>query len=145
MLEKQWQIIHKFIFSCKSNICFLRVPDGLLTEELKNDFCVIDAATDFSPYKPFLGILESLKANFADDKSDLTELSYSVQRNSFISYFLTGFADERYDIPLANELLYEQNRFIKTIICLLEKYSYKNDMTKILLKAFVHCLKNLNF
>ena len=126
MLEKQWQIIHKFIFSCKSNICFLRVPDGLLTKELKNDFCVIDAAKDFSPYKPFLGILESLKANFADDKSDLTELSYSVQRNSFISYFLTGIADERYDIPLANELLYEQNRFIKTIICLLEKYSYKN-------------------
>lgn len=124
MLTEQQEIIKKFISSCKSNVCFLRVPENDINDEFKNDFCVIDASKDFSPYKPFLSILKSCKQ--VPDEKTITECAYSVQRETLISYFRDGVACKRYDHLLPNELLYEQGRFIQTIIQLLQRYADRN-------------------
>lgn len=118
MFETQWEIVQKFVFACESSVCILRVPDSVITDEFKKDFCVIDACADFSPFKPFLSIISQ---NFEKNLLDYVEKNgYSVQKDSFISFLKTGVADLRYDIPLANELVYEQNRFIRTIVELLK-------------------------
>lgn len=117
MFETQWEIVQKFVFACKSSVCILRVPDSVITDEFKKDFCVIDACADFSPFKPFLSVISQ---NFDEKLLDYVEKNgYSVQKESFLSFLKTGLAALRYDIPLANELVYEQNRFIQTIVELL--------------------------
>ncbi len=124
MLAPQLEIVRKFISSCSDSVCFLRVPDSIINELEKEDWCVIDVSKDFLPYKPFLTVLQS--DDVALDLDVVAELSYSVQKDTFLSFFKNGIADLRFDIPLANELLYEQNRFVRTIIALLEKYCKKN-------------------
>lgn len=124
MLTEQQNIIKSFISSCKSNVCFLRVPEDDINSEFKKEFCVIDASKDFSPYKPFLTVLKD--GNNGPDEKDIIEFSYSVQRDTFITYFRDGVAGRRYDHLLANELVYEQGRFIKTIIQLLKKSAKRN-------------------
>lgn len=124
MFETQWEIVRKFVFACKSSVCILRVPDSVITDEFKKDFCVIDVCADFSPYKPFLSVVSQ---NFTEKTLEYVEKNaYSVQKKSFLSFFKTGISDERFDIPLANELVYEQNRFIQTIVGLLEQLPAKN-------------------
>lgn len=123
MLENQTEIIKKFIDSCESNICFLRLPQSFLTEELKKDFVIIDACCDFSPFKPFLSILS--KSENKPNENLISKESYSVQKKSFLSYFKNGIADKRYDIPLQNETFYEQGRYIQSIIKFLENAPVK--------------------
>ena len=124
MFETQWEIVQKFVFTCKSSVCILRVPDSVITDEFKKDFCVIDVCADFSPFKPFLSIISQ---NFNGSALEYVEKNaYSVQKDSFLSFFKTGLANVRYDIPLANEFVYEQNRFIQTIVELLEQLPAKN-------------------
>lgn len=124
MFENQWKIVQEFVFSCKSNVCVLSLPETLLSDEFKQSFIVLDASKDFEPYKPFLSILKQNKEYF--DAEFIEKNVYSVHKDSFISFFEKNIACERYDIPLANELLYEQNRFIKAIILMLEKLPEKN-------------------
>ncbi len=124
MFETQWEIVQKFVFACKSSVCILRVPDSVITDEFKKDFCVLDVCADFSPFKPFLSIVSQ---NSSQKTFEYVEKNaYSVQKDSFLSYLKTGLADLRYDIPLANEFVYEQNRFIQTIVELLEQLPPKN-------------------
>lgn len=124
MFETQWEIVQKFVLTCKSPVCILRVPDSVITDEFKKDFCVVDVSEDFSPFKPFLSIISQ---NINEKLFDFVEKkAYSVQKDSFVSLFKNGIADERYDIPLENELVYEQNRFIRTIAELLEQLPEKN-------------------
>lgn len=124
MVEEQWEIVRKFVFSCKSNVCFLRIPDSVITEDFKKDFCVIDMSRDFSPYKPFLTVLED--SSEKPDSAFISEKAYSVQKDIFLSYFEKGLCDGRWDLPLPNELVYEQIRFSSTILELLNKYAHKN-------------------
>lgn len=123
MVNKQLDIVHKFLSSCKSKVSFLRVPEYVLSELKKEDFVVIDAALEFSPYKPFLSILTA--DDISIDMDFVRENSYSMQKDTFVSYFEKGMADLRYDIPLGNEEKYEQKRFIQTIIELLKRYTTK--------------------
>ncbi len=122
-MTEQQEILLKFIASCKSNVCFLRVPDNLLSDEFKSNFCVIDASKDFSPYKPFLTVLQ--QGEIRPSREDVEKFAYYVQKETFVSYFEEGIAANRYDLLLQNELIYEQGRFIQTIIQLLEKYTSK--------------------
>lgn len=57
MFETQWKIVQKFVLTCKSPVCILRVPDSVITDEFKKDFCVADVSEDFSSFKPFLSII----------------------------------------------------------------------------------------
>lgn len=124
MLDNQSKIIKKFIFSCSSNVCFLRIPQNFLTEELKKDFVLFDVSKDFSPYKPFFSVLS--QNDCKPDENLISKVAYSVQKNSFLSYFKDGIADCRYDIPLTNEIVYEQGRYIKSIVEFLESLPQKN-------------------
>lgn len=124
MVEEQWEIVRKFVFSCKSNVCFLRIPDSVITDDFKKDFVVIDVCKDFTPYKPFLSILDNCPEK--PDPDFIRSKSYSVQEPLFLSYFEKGLCDQRWDLPLANELVYEQIRFSSTILELLGKYAHQN-------------------
>lgn len=144
MFENQWEIVRKFIFSCESSVSILRVPCSVITDELKKDFCVIDIASDFSPFKPFLTILK--------DECGVQELeyieknAYSVQKATFLSFLKNGIADGRYDIPLKNEMVYEQRRFVQTIsetLALLPEKNYLFLNSQCLSKESILVIKAL--
>lgn len=123
MVDNKFDIVQSFLSSSEKHVSFLRVPDDILANFEDEGWIIIDAAKDFEPYKPFLSILKS--DDISIDLELLKQMSYSVQTNTFISYFEKGLAELRYDIPLVNEEKYEQKRFIQTIIALLEKYTDK--------------------
>ena len=110
----QISIVNNFLNSCKEKICYLILNKEVSTkfvENNKSDYTVIDLADDFSPYKPFLRLIK----DEGPDENLLKQFSYSVQTESFSTYFRTGLAVERYDIPIPNEQVYEINQFVHTI------------------------------
>lgn len=123
--ESQIDVISKFIDGCKNNICYVSLPKNLsdkLVGHVGSDFVVIDLLRDFSPFKPFLSILREKHP----DEALITEKSYSVQTETFLSFFRTGCATERFDIPIENEFIYETNRFVQTICALLQELNETN-------------------
>lgn len=121
----QISIVNNFLNSCKEKICYLILNKEVSTkfvENNKSDYTVIDLADDFSPYKPFLRLIK----DEGPDENLLKQFSYSVQTESFSTYFRTGLAVERYDIPIPNEQVYEINQFVHTITELFKIYNKKN-------------------
>lgn len=116
--------IKQFIHSCKSSICFLHFFENLVADELQTDFKVMDMVNEFSPFKPFLSILQDNINNFTMD--DLDNAAYFSHKGVLRAYFEQGFADERYDIPLPGEYIYEQGRFINSIVEIISKYCSGN-------------------
>ena len=130
-LETQLDIVKKFVGSTRSSICYVSAQKSLfdkIPDQLGNSFVVIDLLYDFSPFKPFLSILSQK----SPDESVVRKSSYSLQADSFLSYFRNGYADERYDIPLDNEFVYETNRFIQTICALIREL---NDTNYLIMNA----------
>ncbi|MCR5494769.1 MAG: GGDEF domain-containing protein [Treponema sp.] len=122
---KQKDIVLKFIEQTPEKICYLSVKESIIQEvinKIKDDFVIIDLSEDFSPFKPFLNILSEYKP----DDELVRQNAYSIQAETFTSFFATGTAVERYDLPIDNETVYEVNRFIKTIIILIKKLNKKN-------------------
>jgi len=118
-------IVKNFLKTTEERICYL-VADKDLSEEIaalyKDEYTVIDLADDFSPYKPFLNLIK-------DENPDLnlvSQFSYSVQTESFVTFFKSGLSVERYDLPIQNEQIYEINQFVKTISELFKIYNKKN-------------------
>ena len=143
--ENQLAIVEKFVSSCNSNVCYLSTPK-LLSKEiascLSKKFVVIDLLYEFSPFKPFLSILSQKHPS----ESLVKKTAYSIQLESFLSYFKQGFSDERYDIPLDNEFVYEMNRFIHTISDLLETLNETNYLilnAQTLLKGSLNLISEL--
>ncbi|WP_294429840.1 GGDEF domain-containing protein [uncultured Treponema sp.] len=123
--ENQLAIVEKFVSGCNSNICYLSTSKFLsndIASCLSKNFTVIDLLYDFSPFKPFLSILSQKNP----DEALVKKTAYSIQFESFLSYFKQGYAAERYDIPLDNEFVYEMNRFIQTICDLMESLNETN-------------------
>lgn len=123
-MENQAKDILQFIQSSKSSICYLHFSGKLDIDVFKDDFCILDMATEFSPYKPFLSILKANVGKFSID--DLGQAAYIPQKQAFCSYFEKEFAEERYDLPLPGEFVYEQSRFIETIVKVLNKFCSGN-------------------
>ena len=125
LLENQLSIVERFVKSNTSSVYYIAAYNALCSRiaELLSDFEIIDLAGNYSPYKPFLEIISSYKPQ----EKLVEKYCYSIQKESFITYFKNGYADERYDIPLDNESLYENNRFKKTI-CNLIKTLHKNNV-----------------
>ena len=100
-ISNKLEIAKKFIETSKKNICFI-VADSLvaqcIAEDMKDSYQVVDLAEDFTPFKPFLNLL--YKGNLPE--KIVREKTYSIQTESFVSFFKTGMADERYDIPIDN-------------------------------------------
>lgn len=89
MFETQWEIVQKFVFACESSVCILRVPDSVITDEFKKDFCVIDACADFSPFKPFLSIISQ---NFEKNLLDYVEKKWLFSAERFFYFVLENRA-----------------------------------------------------
>lgn len=121
---KQRDIVLKFIEQSPEKICYLAVNESIIQDildEIKKDFIVVDLAENVSPFKPFLNIINEYKPSV----DLLRKVSYSIQTESFVSYFSTGTAVERYDLPVENETSYEINQFIKAIIALIKELNTK--------------------
>ena len=129
-ISNKLEIAKKFIETTKNNVCFI-VADTLVSqcvaEDLKESYRVIDLIDNFLPFKPFLNLVSEKKYSDTFIKNN----TYSVQTETFQTFFKNGIADERFDIPIDNEEVYEINQYIKTIINLLKtlpanKYVFLN-------------------
>ena len=124
-ISNKLEIARKFIETSKKNLCFI-VADSLVSqciaEDMKDSYQVVDLAEDFTPFKPFLNLL----SNGNLPEKNVREKTYSIQTESFVSFFKTGMAEERYDIPIDNEELYEINQYVKSIVELFKQLPVKN-------------------
>lgn len=124
-ISNKLEIARKFIETSKKNLCFI-IADSLVSqciaEDMKDAYQIVDLAEEFSPFKPFLNLL--YKGNILE--KFVREKTYSIQTETFISFFKTGMAEERYDIPIDNEELYEINQYVKSIVELFKQLPVKN-------------------
>ena len=100
------------------SVCYISLPNSSidsLPRKVIDEFTIIDLENDFSPFKPFLNIISS----FSPSEELVSEKSYILQKNTFLSYFKYGTVEERYDLISLEETFYEKSRYIKTIIDLL--------------------------
>lgn len=114
-----------FFSSEDENVMYFSVPEILMDYIYKyfpEKGTVINLEEDFSPAKPFLGILSKFKPT----ERDIAENAYMLHKSTFISYFKTGAADRRLDLVITEELFYEKLRMKKTIIELFKKYAAGN-------------------
>lgn len=114
-------IVENFFESDNQNLIYLSLSERLieqLKEILTDEICVIDLEKDYTPLKPFLEIVRSAKP----DKKIVDDASYSLQRDTFRMYFKKGYAEERNDIIVREEINYEKNRIRNTVVELLKRY-----------------------
>ena len=113
----------KSFFSDKNeNIMYFSIPEALMDYVYKyfpEKGTVINLQEDFSPIKPFLGILSKFKPT----ERDIAENAYMLHKSTFNSYFKTGVADRRLDLVITEELFYEKLRMKNTIVALFKKYA----------------------
>lgn len=118
--ERNLEIAKDFILSEDTRLCYI-VASSTLCAHFKfcipDDWKIIDLKNEMSPYKPFLKIL----SDYSVPQKLLDKYCYKVQKDTFSSFFEKGIANERYDVPIENENLYETNRFIKTICSLIKE------------------------
>lgn len=106
----------------KEHIRFISVTESMMktvssivseTEDVK----IIDLAMNFSPLKPFLQIL----SDFSPDEKLIESTTYSLQKETFKSFFSYGNAGERNDLIIMEEVFYEKKRYRETIVELLKR------------------------
>ena len=106
----------------KEHIRFISVTESMMktvssivseTEDVK----IIDLAMNFSPLKPFLQILSDL----SPDEKLIDSIAYSLQKETFKSFFSYGNAGERNDLIIMEEVFYEKKRYRETIVELLKR------------------------
>lgn len=106
------------------SIRFINVTKQIEKEicaDIDSDINLIDLEKSHSPLSPFLDILSQ---NPPTDES-IDEAAYTLQANTFKSYFKNGLADERIDMISYEEIFYEKIRYRQTIIKLLHKMEPK--------------------
>lgn len=111
-----------FFSSPDENIMYFSIPEVLMDFIYKyfpEKGAVINLEDDFSPLKPFLGILSKFKPS----ERDIAENAYMLHKSTFNSYFKTGLADRRLDLVITEELFYEKLRMKNTIVALFKKYA----------------------
>lgn len=110
-----------FFSGTEENIMYFSVPE-ILVDYIYKFFpekgTVINLEDDFSPIKPFLGILSKFKPT----ERDIAENAYTLHKSTFNSYFKTGKADRRMDLVVTEEIFYEKLRLKDTIVRLFKKY-----------------------
>ncbi|MDE7383080.1 MAG: hypothetical protein K2M99_04240, partial [Treponemataceae bacterium] len=71
------------------SVCYISLPNSSidsLPRKVIDEFTIIDLENDFSPFKPFLNIISS----FSPSEELVSEKSYILQKNTFLSYFKYG-------------------------------------------------------
>jgi hypothetical protein len=89
-----------------------------------DDFIVVDLENPiekYSPISPFMSVLK--KQNLTEQQVE--PYTYSLQKNSFLSYLESGKTEFRNDVYVIEELFYEKKRCLQTIYDLFTKYVSK--------------------
>ena len=90
----------------------------LTREELKDNAIIADmqdARIKMMPLSPFSYIVHEAGIPL----KQITEKTYPLHKNIMESFFYSGFCNERYDLPLIDEIPYEQTKFAETFIDLI--------------------------
>lgn len=114
-------ITENFFTDEKQTLMYLSLSERLmdLVKDLfGDDISIIDLKDDFTPLKPFVQIIASKKP----DLEFVSNVTYSLQRNVFLSYFKNGYVEGRNDLVVREEIYYEKKRIRESIIELFKKY-----------------------
>ncbi len=154
-------IVDNFYDDDKLNVTYLCLSENLMKKCVSkdSDLLEIDLCDEKTPLVPFLNILA--KSKIPDEL--LKKSAYELQYETFKSFFADGFAKNRNDSMILEEIDYEKIRMRETIIALLKKcFSGKvvvynsqlmsDDALKILLQLensdlkgkFIFCFNNLD-
>lgn len=154
-------IVDNFYDDDKLNVTYLCLSENLMKKCVSkdSDLLEIDLCDEKTPLAPFLTILA--KSKIPDEL--LKKSAYELQYETFKSFFADGFAKNRNDSMILEEIDYEKIRMRETIIALLKKcFSGKvvvynsqlmsDDALKILLQLensdlkgkFIFCFNNLD-
>lgn len=139
-------ITESFFSNDNQKIVYLSLSErlmNLVNELLEDDITVLDLNNNFTPLKPFVQLISMQKP----DDELLFNLTYSLQRESIISYFKNGYSDERKDPVIREEIYYEKKRVRETIIELLKKSvkgKYVILNSQLLSRESLEIIKSLN-
>lgn len=154
-------IVDNFYDDDKLNVTYLCLSENLMKKCVSkdSDLLEIDLCDEKTPLAPFLNILA--KSKIPDEL--LKKSAYELQYETFKSFFADGFAKNRNDSMILEEIDYEKIRMRETIIALLKKcfngkvvvYNSQlmsDDALKILLQLensdlkgkFIFCFNNLD-
>lgn len=154
-------IVDNFYNDDKLNVTYLCLSENLMKKCVSkdSDLLEIDLCDEKTPLAPFLNILA--KSKIPDEL--LKKSAYELQYETFKSFFADGFAKNRNDSMILEEIDYEKIRMRETIITLLKKcfggkamvYNAQlmsDDALKILLQLensdlkgkFIFCFNNLD-
>lgn len=154
-------IVDNFYDDDKLNVTYLCLSENLMKKCVSkdSDLFEIDLCDEKTPLAPFLNILA--KSKIPDEL--LKKSAYELQYETFKFFFADGFAKNRNDSMILEEIDYEKIRMRETIIALLKKcFSGKvvvynsqlmsDDALKILLQLensdlkgkFIFCFNNLD-
>lgn len=113
-------IADKFYSNNEENLLYFSIPGSLMNQVkdfAKEDVKIIDLAKDFSPVKPFLGILSL----YNPSERLVVDCTYPLHTNAFISYFKSGIVDRRLDLFITEEIFYEKLKIQESVLNLIER------------------------
>lgn len=110
-------VIDDFFTNSSESVRYISLDAGMMKEissMFPTDCYIADLArakTVRTPIAPFMELLKDTKPSVDVVK----KYTYSLQRESFISYFKTGMTGFRKDVYIPEELFYEKKRCLQTI------------------------------
>ena len=124
LIDNQLNLVKKFVNNNSSSIYYIAASSAMCfgIQELLSDYAVIDLSGDYTPFKPFLNVIADCNPS---DKL-LDKHVFSIQKETFKSFFENKVVNERHDIPVENETIYEKNRYTQTILSLIKELHKKN-------------------
>lgn len=117
-------ITQSFYEDDKEFITYLSLSQFLMNSYrniLDEDTIIVDLKEEETPLAPFLQIINQYKPA----KNIIKNNTYVLQSETFESFFKNGFAEERHDPVIFEEIDYERIRIREAVIALLKKYSSK--------------------
>lgn len=127
LLSELEKIVFDFLDNSSESFYYLSLNPIIMNKVssfFNDDYIVVDLErTDvkFSPIAPFMSILKSCNLT----QKDIEPYTYSLQKESFVSYFINGKTEFRKDIIIMEELFYEKKRCLKTVSDLFTNYISK--------------------
>ena len=127
IIDELNNIVTEFINDSNDTVCYLSLNAKsmkMFSVYEKNDWIIVDLKDPkirLSPIAPFMEVLKSQKLS----KQQVEPYTYSLQNESFISYFTKGKTEFRQDVLIIEELFYEKKRCVQTIFDLITNYLTK--------------------
>ena len=127
VLSELRDIVFDFLDNSSERLCYLSlnpVTMAKFSSFFNDDYIFVDLEnTDvkLSPIAPFMSILKSCNLS----EKEVEPYTYSLQKDSFVSYFRDGKTNFRKDVFIIEELFYEKKRCLKTVSDLFTNYISK--------------------